>query len=100
MGRFESITTRIMVYIITLQFPNDFRILPYWLPLHPGRFWCHCRMVYLPMCYIYGRKATAPMNPLLESLRVELYTEPYESINWASLPWHCSELDIYFRPGI
>jgi len=19
--------------------------LPYWLPVHPGRFWCHCRVV-------------------------------------------------------
>ena len=27
--------------------------------LHPGRFWCHCRMVYLPMSYIYGRRGTA-----------------------------------------
>lgn len=23
---------------------------------HPGRFWCHCRMVYLPMSYCYGRR--------------------------------------------
>lgn len=23
---------------------------------HPGRFWCHCRMVYLPMSYVYGKR--------------------------------------------
>ena len=29
-------------------------LLPYSLPVHPGRYWCHCRMVYLPMAYCYG----------------------------------------------
>ena len=25
--------------------PPEMWLLPYWLPMHPGRFWCHCRMV-------------------------------------------------------
>ena len=23
-------------------------------PMHPGRLWCHCRQVYLPMAWLYG----------------------------------------------
>ena len=36
---------------------------------HPGRYWCHCRMVYLPMSYLYGKRATGRITPLVESLR-------------------------------
>ena len=25
-----------------------------WIPFHPARLWCHCRMVYLPMSYQLG----------------------------------------------
>jgi len=34
------------------------------------------------MSYIYGRRATCDITPLVASLREELYTEPYESIDW------------------
>ena len=30
--------------------PAEMWLLPNWFPFHPGRLWCHCRMVYLPMC--------------------------------------------------
>ena len=29
-------------------------LFPEWLPVHPWRYWCHCRLVYLPMAYCYG----------------------------------------------
>lgn len=32
--------------------PPEMWLLPYWLIIHPGRYWCHCRMVYLPMRYL------------------------------------------------
>eukprot|EP00814_Leptocylindrus_danicus_P003855 CAMPEP_0116009816 /NCGR_PEP_ID=MMETSP0321-20121206/3647_1 /TAXON_ID=163516 /ORGANISM="Leptocylindrus danicus var. danicus, Strain B650" /LENGTH=480 /DNA_ID=CAMNT_0003478829 /DNA_START=35 /DNA_END=1473 /DNA_ORIENTATION=+ len=34
--------------------PPEMWLLPNWFPFHPGRLWCHCRMVYLPMGYLYG----------------------------------------------
>lgn len=57
-------------------------LLPRWLPIHPGRYWCHTRMVYLPMSYAFGKKITIPENALIQELRNELYTEPYHQINW------------------
>ncbi len=36
--------------------PPELWYLPFWLPFHPGRTWCHCRMVYLPMSFIYGKQ--------------------------------------------
>ncbi|HXS17185.1 MAG TPA: prenyltransferase/squalene oxidase repeat-containing protein, partial [Polyangiaceae bacterium] len=35
-------------------------LLPERLPFHPSRLWCHCRMVYLPMSYLYRRRCSSP----------------------------------------
>jgi len=70
--------------------PPEMWLLPDWLPFHPGRLWCHCRMVYLPMCYLYGTNfsyAAASTDPLVLSLRKELYPE---GADYASLPWDAS----------
>ncbi|MCZ6635232.1 MAG: terpene cyclase/mutase family protein [bacterium] len=55
-------------------------LLPYRLPFHPGRFWCHARQVYLPMSYLYGIKAQVPADDLIQALRTELYDRPFETI--------------------
>ncbi|PRQ36964.1 putative cycloartenol synthase [Rosa chinensis] len=64
--------------------PPELWLLPYFLPVHPGlgRMWCHCRMVYLPMSYLYGKRFVGPINGLILSLRTELYTFPYHLIDW------------------
>jgi squalene/oxidosqualene cyclase-like protein len=70
-------------------------MLPYKLPIHPGRFWCHCRVVYLPMAWLYGSKSVGPITPLVKELREELYTEPYEKINWPAQRFNCAQADLY-----
>ena len=45
------------------------RVLPEWLPFHPHRWWIHCRMVYLPMSYLYGSRFKARETDLILSLR-------------------------------
>jgi len=47
----------------------QFRVLPEWLPFHPHRWWIHCRMVYLPMSYLYGSRFKAKETDLIISLR-------------------------------
>ncbi|TYG67013.1 hypothetical protein ES288_D05G044900v1 [Gossypium darwinii] len=32
-----------------------------------GRMWCHCRMVYLPMSFLYGKKFVGPITPTILS---------------------------------
>lgn len=71
-------------------------LMPRWLPFHPGRYWCHARMVYLPMAYCYGHKVTGPVTPLVEELRNELYTQPYNTINWAAARNQCAAADLYY----
>ncbi len=62
--------------------PPEMWLLPAWFPFHPARLWCHCRMVYLPMCYLYGRRFSGDATPLVLALRKELYVTPYESVDW------------------
>lgn len=57
-------------------------LLPKWAPIQPGRLWCHCRVVYLPMSYLYGRKAQVPVDRLIEDLREELYDGSWDEIDW------------------
>ncbi|KAI8921367.1 terpenoid cyclases/protein prenyltransferase alpha-alpha toroid [Powellomyces hirtus] len=69
--------------------PPELWLLPYALPFHPGRWWIHTRMVYLPMSFIYAQRLKADDTPLLEQLREELYTQPYDSIDW---PKQCNNV--------
>ncbi len=74
--------------------PPEMWMLPNWFPFHPGKMWCHARMVYLPMCYIYGQRWVYPgarlatgededvpastydtVDPLVGQLRAELYDD-------------------------
>ncbi|XP_060054852.1 lanosterol synthase isoform X2 [Erinaceus europaeus] len=58
-------------------------LFPDWAPAHPSTLWCHCRQVYLPMSYCYAIRLTAKEeDPLVQSLRQELYVEDYASIDW------------------
>ncbi|WMV25838.1 hypothetical protein MTR67_019223 [Solanum verrucosum] len=71
-------------------------LLPYFLPFHPGRMWSHCRMVYLPMSYLYGKKFVGPITPIVSSLRNELFTVPYDEINWNKARNECAKEDLYY----
>ncbi|EPS65499.1 beta-amyrin synthase, partial [Genlisea aurea] len=76
--------------------PPEFWILPSYLPVHPAKMWCYCRMVYMPMSYLYGKRFVAPITPLILELRRELYDEPYENINWRSIRHLCAKEDMYY----
>jgi len=62
--------------------PPELWLLPEALPVHPSRLWCHARMVYLPMSWLYGRRATVPADACIEAIRAELYDEPWDQIDW------------------
>jgi hypothetical protein len=57
-----------------------------------GRMRCHCRMVYLPMSYLYGKRFVGPITSTIQSLRKELYTVPYQEINWNKARNDCAKV--------
>ncbi|KAL6985034.1 CRISPR-associated protein 1, variant 2 [Sarracenia purpurea var. burkii] len=76
--------------------PPEIWLVPYILPFHPGRMWCHCRMVYLPMSYLYGKRFVGPITPTVLALRKELYTVPYHEIDWNKARNQCAKEDLYY----
>ncbi|XP_021679033.2 cycloartenol synthase 2-like [Hevea brasiliensis] len=80
--------------------PPEIWLLPYFFPIHPGRLWCHCRMVYLPMSYLYGKGFVGPITALVLSLRKELYTLPYHRIDWDTARSLCAKEDLYYPHGL
>ena len=69
--------------------------LPKWLPFHPGKYWCHNRMLYLPMSYCFGKKVKGKETELVKELRKELYTTDYHSINLKKARRQACEIDIF-----
>jgi lanosterol synthase len=74
-------------------------LFPNWLPVHPWRYWCHSRMVYLPMAYCYAQRIKVPENELILSLRKELYNEDFATINWPEQRNAVCEKDCYTKPS-
>eukprot|EP00899_Mesostigma_viride_P028010 jgi/Mesvir1/8394/Mv12638-RA.1 len=95
-GKFWLAVLGVYEWVGINPMPPEMWLLPYFIPLHPGRFWCHCRMVYLPMSYVYGRRGTGAPTALTQALRSELYPEPYASINWNSTRNRCAKEDLYY----
>ncbi|KAE8652477.1 probable oxidosqualene cyclase [Cucumis sativus] len=75
--------------------PPEMWLFPYSLPLHPGRMWCHSRMIYLPMSYLYGKRFVGSISSIILSLRRELYTCPYHKIDWNLSRNLCAKEDLY-----
>ncbi|KAG6766616.1 hypothetical protein POTOM_027783 [Populus tomentosa] len=76
--------------------PPEVWLCPYLLPMHPGRMWCHCRMVYLPMSYLYGKRFVGPITPTIQSLRKVIYTVPYHEVDWNTARNTCAKEDLYY----
>ncbi|KAI5813548.1 terpenoid cyclases/protein prenyltransferase alpha-alpha toroid [Pyronema omphalodes] len=75
--------------------PPEMWCLPNWLPFHPWRWWIHCRQVYLAMSYMYSLRRSHPVNDLIRSLREELYTQDYSSIQFSKHRNTVAKDDIY-----
>ncbi|KAK6944642.1 Squalene cyclase, C-terminal, partial [Dillenia turbinata] len=76
--------------------PPEFWLLPKIFPIHPGKMLCYCRLVYMPMSYLYGKRFVGPITELVQSLREELYVTPYHEINWNRARSTCAKEDLYY----
>ncbi|KAJ0007045.1 hypothetical protein Pint_30725 [Pistacia integerrima] len=80
----------------TNPMPPEFWILPPFFPMHPAKMWCYCRLVYMPLSYLYGKRFVGPITPLIQQLREELHTQPYNEIHWRKVPHLCAKEDMYY----
>ncbi|MCY1033349.1 2,3-oxidosqualene cyclase [Corallococcus sp. BB11-1] len=94
-GKFILALLGLYAYDGLAPLPPEAWLLPRALPFHPSRLWCHCRMVYLPMGWLYGRRARAAETPLLAELRRELYPMPYAEVDWEAARTRVAPSDAY-----
>ncbi len=81
-GKFFLALLGLYPYEALNPLPPELWLLPESLPVHPSKLWCHCRMVYLPMSFLYGRRAHGPVDSLILELREELYPEGWQNVDW------------------
>ena len=97
-GKFWLCVLNVYDYKGINPLPPEMWLMPEFLPFHPWRYWCHTRMVYLPMSYLYARRAALDANtPLVQELRSELYAQPYDEIDWPSHRNTCAPEDLYTK---
>ena len=72
-------------------------MLPPWVPVHPANYYCHTRSIYLGLAVVYGERLAAPVTPLIETLRAELYVREYGSIDFRAQANRVREADAPFR---
>ncbi|EEF35089.1 Cycloartenol synthase, putative [Ricinus communis] len=80
----------------TNPMPPEFWAFPSSFPLHPAKMFCYCRITYMPMSYLYGKRFVGPITPLILQIREEIYNEPYNKIKWNSVRHLCAKEDNYF----
>ncbi|KAF3787561.1 Cycloartenol Synthase [Nymphaea thermarum] len=76
--------------------PPEIWLFPTFLPFHPGKLWCHCRMVYTPMSYLYGNRFVGPITETVLELRKELLPLPYDQVDWNKARNLCAKEDLYY----
>nr|QYO90092.1 beta-amyrin synthase [Sicyos edulis] len=76
--------------------PPEFWLVPSFLPMHPAKMWCYCRMVYMPMSYLYGKRFVCKITPLIQELRQELHTQSFDKIDWKKARHLCAKEDLYY----
>lgn len=76
--------------------PPELFVLPEWLSFHPRRYYCHTRQIYLGIAYLFGVRFVAALPAgLRDTLRAELYDEPYDRIDFGRLRHTLAPGDVY-----
>ncbi|WMV38536.1 hypothetical protein MTR67_031921 [Solanum verrucosum] len=76
--------------------PPEFWIMPTLFPIHPGKMLCYARLVYMPMSYLYGKRFVGRITSLVQSIRDEIYIQPYHQIDWNKARNTCAKEDLYY----
>jgi len=74
-------------------------LLPESAPMHPRRLYCHMRLIYLGLSYLYGCKVVAPNDATLDAIRSELYPRGYNVEDFERFSESIAASDLYEAPA-
>lgn len=75
-------------------------LLPDSAPVHPRRLYCHMRLIYLGLSYLYGTRLQAPSSPVLEDIREALYDGGYDRAPFRAQRDEIAATDLFEAPGV
>ena len=74
--------------------------LPRALPVHPSKYYCHTRLIYLAMCSLYARRPQPPVTPVIAALRTELYPQDFAQVDWPGVRYVLRREEIFTPPSV
>ena len=78
----------------------ELALLPSAVPVHPIRFYCHTRYVYLAMSLLQGSHAKFDLGPLADQLRQELFGPTGPPKTFREHRYHLSPSDAFEPPNL
>ena len=75
-------------------------LLPRAVPVHPLRFYCHTRYVYLAMSLLQGERVQFDLGPLADDLRRELYGPAGPPARFREHRYHLAAEDAFEPPNL
>ncbi len=72
--------------------------LPKWMPMHPSRYYCHTRNIYMGMATLYGAKFTSEITPLVTAIREEIFPGGYSSVDFSKTRSMLRSAEIFTPP--
>ncbi|SCU91478.1 LAME_0E12662g1_1 [Lachancea meyersii CBS 8951] len=76
--------------------PPELWLLPYALPIHPGKWWVHTRAVFLALGYLASVQYSCTLTPLLQEIRGEIYLQDFDSIDFCQHRNTVCNVDLYY----
>lgn len=74
-------------------------LLPESAPLHPRRLYCHMRLIYLGLSFVYGHQFVHPADARIDEIRAELYPEGWHPERFAAARDTVAPTDLFEPPG-
>ncbi len=74
--------------------------LPRWMALHPSKWYCHTRLIYMAMAAIYPLRFRAPVTPAIASIREELFPQGFANVKFSSGRNRLRDADLFARPSV
>ena len=74
--------------------------LPRWMALHPSKWYCHTRLIYMAMAAIYPLRFRAPVTPAIASIQEELFPQGFANVKFSSGRNRLRDADLFARPSV
>lgn len=71
---------------------------PRWMPMHPSRYYCHTRLIYLGMATLYAERHQRAPTPTVRALKDEIFLEA--EVDFAAARETLREGDVHAPPSL